>query len=563
MRGPREALRVASNRARRRARPGASTAGQKPRVAATARNASADTTASASASPALHRPCGHVPDAGARVLRVDVAVGPAVERHGARPRADHAHDHRDDPQHGQRFVRHGEREDDGARGERHREDRVRECDERSVRAYAGQYTQDVAPASSDRPSGAARARCEERTRKDRRPGRRRSRRGPGVAPRATRPTSSRPSARAPSHVAMRTSSRAGHGREAIGQRARLGEHVERRIRRERVGPERRQDPRRARRQQRRQSRLDEQVRTRAEDDRRPPARDELELLGARVRQVDADAVRAERAEVVGQRDGRLAGPLEQVPAELQARLVPPGDGPVAVLEETSLGRVLREVEAHARPALAGLPGQPSYDRPVRRVQRVRRGRVRQLGRGPLADALLDDPGQGRRRAPRAGRARCRRPRERRGPRSPRRARGRTALSELLTSPTAIVPNDSRSATASLDRLRVVLGSRLGAHADHLLDPRDEAGAARDLPAHARSARGACARSRARAGATPRTRSASDAGVSREDLGGRARRRRSSPRASTTTAASRMTSPSPVISGIGMQRAHRWVLTRAT
>ena len=79
------------------------------------------------------------------------------------------------------------------------------------------------------------------------------------------------------------------------------------------------------------------------------------------------------------------------------------------------------------------------------------------------------------------------------PTKPRRASGRTAASELRDLADGCGAEGLELRDRPLDRLAVVLGSGLGADADHLLHPRNEPGAAADLPAHARSARGGCGR----------------------------------------------------------------------
>ena len=85
VRGPREALRerVAEQDREHERR---EHHGPAPSVAASPRNAAPETSVSASASPALHLAARDVARLRARVLRVDVAVGPAVERHRARAR---------------------------------------------------------------------------------------------------------------------------------------------------------------------------------------------------------------------------------------------------------------------------------------------------------------------------------------------------------------------------------------------------------------------------------------------------------------------------------------------
>ena len=71
----------------------------------------------------------------------------------------------------------------------------------------------------------------------------------------------------------------------------------------------------------------------------------------------------------------------------------PGIGPSPCSRNAPFGRVLGEVQADTRAALAGITRQPSHHRCVSRVERVRRRRVRQLRGRPLADALLHDPRQ--------------------------------------------------------------------------------------------------------------------------------------------------------------------------
>ena len=219
VRAPGEALGVASSRGGPRARPARGPRARSRAHAAESRKATPDPAASASASPGRTAPGGDVAAARARVLGVDVAVGPAVERHRARARADHAREHRGDAARGvSGHVRVGQREDDRARRERQREDGVGERDERAVGADAGDEIVDGLAYLVDGSTCARRAiqrRGARTLREDERArvvARTLAVDGEEPGPRArarSRPRSSRPSARAPSQVAMRRSSRAG------------------------------------------------------------------------------------------------------------------------------------------------------------------------------------------------------------------------------------------------------------------------------------------------------------------------------------------------------------------